>query len=251
MSTGASGVATPIAWLFLSLALITCGDGGTGPTLGIDVSPSQVPFSADVGSAVDAKTVGITSSTGQLAGLEAAISYTGNPPSQWLSVVLDDITATLDDPAILTLQATATGLPPGTYEAVVIISSTNGANEPRVGVTFTITDVTPAQLSLSSQPPATVQNGQPFASVVQVQSASGNPVEAEGIEVTASVEGGPPLEGTTKVTTDPTGAANFPDLTVSGPAGPRTLVFTAPDLSEARSSSFSLVAGAAARIEPA
>lgn len=104
-----------------------------------------------------------------------------------------------------------------------------------------------ARLVVTTQPSSTAQSGAPFAQqpVIQVTDAAGNPVDASGIEVTASIaSGGGTLEGTTTVQTDASGRAVFTDLAIAGAAGARTLTFSAAGLESATSGTVTVGAGA-------
>jgi len=112
---------------------------------------------------------------------------------------------------------------------------------------FTLTAGTATQLSITTQPPASIGSGQAFAPVVLVQDASNNPVP--GISVTVSFASGTgSFSGTTTRTTDGAGHATFTGLAVNGTAGPGySLRFAAGALS-ATSNSFTLTAGAATQL---
>ncbi|MGH7526817.1 MAG: Ig-like domain-containing protein, partial [Gemmatimonadales bacterium] len=228
---------------------LTCGGGDvTVPTSAINISASSVSFSLVPGASADPQTVSITPATGALSGLEQSISFTGNPPAQWLSAALDDPSATLEDPAILTLQVTTTDLPPGTYQAVVTIRSSNAQNTPRVNVSFTLETAT--ALALTVQPPGTAASGATFsqAPVVQLQTDAAEPVAQPGIEIQVAVEGGGTLAGPASVATDAEGTATFDGLSITAPAGDQSLLFTAAGLTEVRSNPVTITAGTASTI---
>jgi hypothetical protein len=87
----------------------------------------------------------------------------------------------------------------------------------------------PSQLALIVQPSATAENGVPFPQqpVVQLQDASGNPVDESGTEISTFIaSGGGTLTGVTTVATA-NGVAEFADLAIAGLSGNRTLWFTA------------------------
>jgi subtilisin family serine protease len=74
-------------------------------------------------------------------------------------------------------------------------------------------------------------------------------VPQSGVPVTASIAtGGGSLTGTATVNTASTGRATFTQLAVSGLAGPRTLIFTSPNLVPVTSGTIDLSSGAAATI---
>ena len=100
-----------------------------------------------------------------------------------------------------------------------------------VGFTAVGTVSRPAALTIVTQPPSSVRNGEIFAPqpVIQVRDAAGNPAATPGIVVTAQLsDGGGELLGTRQVTTDASGRATFTDLAIAGTEGGRRLVFTAP-----------------------
>ncbi len=84
-------------------------------------------------------------------------------------------------------------------------------------------------LTVTAQPPLSVENDEPFGSnvVVRVQDASGNNVP--GVEVVASIGAGTgTLKGTLTRTTATNGRATFNDLELVGLVGSYTVRFTAP-----------------------
>lgn len=96
--------------------------------------------------------------------------------------------------------------------------------------TATATGGTPSRLSLIVQPSSTATSGVPLAQapVVQLLDPSGNPAPQSGVEVKVAIAtGGGSLGGTTSRGTDANGRATFDGLVISGPAGGRTLRFTA------------------------
>ena len=110
--------------------------------------------------------------------------------------------------------------------------------------TITLTAGASARLTITTQPPATVQSDVVFAqqASVQVSDAAGNPVAQAGVVVTASVPSGGTLLGTATATTNASGVATFTNLAISGTgvAGVRTLTFAAPSLTSATSSAINL-----------
>ena len=106
-------------------------------------------------------------------------------------------------------------------------------------------------LSVTTQPSATAQSGQPFASqpVIQLRDQSGNAVSQSGVVVSASVNGaGASLIGSASATTSAGGVATFSGLGLAGTIGSYSLSFAASGLTAATSSSISLAAGAAAQL---
>lgn len=111
---------------------------------------------------------------------------------------------------------------------------------------------TPSALALVTQPAAAPQSGVALSPqpVVELRDASGNPVAAKGVLVSASLTGGGTLAGQVDVRTDAAGRAAFADLVIGGPVGPRTLRFTSGTLTPAISDQITLAAGAASSIAP-
>ncbi|UCG87392.1 MAG: Ig-like domain-containing protein [Gemmatimonadota bacterium] len=112
--------------------------------------------------------------------------------------------------------------------------------------TVNLTGGAATQLSIATQPSASVQNGIPFPSqpVIQLQDGYGNDAAQSGVTVTASIEsGGGTLGGTVSVATDASGAAIFTDLSLTGTVGDRTLRFTATNMSEVRSNTVTVTPG--------
>ena len=106
-----------------------------------------------------------------------------------------------------------------------------------------------SQLTITTQPSATAQNGVPFSQqpAVRVTDALGNPVS--GVVVTAAIaSGGGTLGGTSTATSDVGGIAAFSDLSITGTIGARTLDFSATGLSGVTSNTIDLTAGPATQI---
>lgn len=84
--------------------------------------------------------------------------------------------------------------------------------------------------------------------IVEVQDASGKLFTSGSVPVTAAIaSGGGTLNGTATVNSV-AGVATFTDLSIAGSAGDRTLVFSAPGLSSAHSSTFTLSAATPATL---
>jgi hypothetical protein len=107
-----------------------------------------------------------------------------------------------------------------------------------VGVTsapFAITVGSPARLAVATAPSTLARSR--FAlviqPVVQIQDASGNPIQLTGTQVVASLTAAnTSLSGAT-ATTDQSGRAVFTELTITGVPGPKDLTFSAPGLESA------------------
>ena len=119
------------------------------------------------------------------------------------------------------------GIIPGTQRVTASYASVNGSP-----ATFAAaaTVGSPPRLVILTQPSTTAMSGVPFAQqpMLQVEDNLGNPIPQAGISVTAGISsGGGTLGGNTTLTTDVTGKVQFTDLAISGPAGPRVLIFAA------------------------
>ncbi len=120
-----------------------------------------------------------------------------------------------------------------------------------VSAPFNVTIGAASQLTLTTQPSASAQVGVAFAQqpVVQLRDAAGNAVPQSGIVVSAAIaSGGGTLSGATTATTDPSGAALFTNLAITGLVGARTLTFTATGLAAATSATIAVSAGAATKL---
>lgn len=102
----------------------------------------------------------------------------------------------------------------------------------------TATAGSPSALGIVTQPSGNAEVGVPFSRqpAVQVRDASGNPVPASGVTVTAAVaNGGGSLIGTTTQTTDGSGRATFTNLGIAGATGNHRLIFAAAGFTSATS----------------
>ncbi|HLG06190.1 MAG TPA: carboxypeptidase-like regulatory domain-containing protein, partial [Gemmatimonadales bacterium] len=100
-------------------------------------------------------------------------------------------------------------------------------------VTFTASGLAgnPNKITITTQPPASAQNGAAFgtAPVVQLRDNLDNPVAVAGVEISIGVASG--LSATfnpISATTTGAGQATFTGLTMTGLVGTRTLFFSAP-----------------------
>ncbi len=108
-----------------------------------------------------------------------------------------------------------------------------------------------ARLAMATQPSGTVQSGVIFPQqpVVQLEDASGNPVNQSGTTVTAAIaSGGGTLGGTATATTNAAGTAVFTNLFITGTVGSRTLGFSATSFTSITSTPVDVTAGAATQI---
>ena len=132
-----------------------------------------------------------------------------------------------------TLQFAAQGLTPATSGTVVL-----GAG-------------TAAKLALATPPSSGAQSGALFAQqpAIQLVDGAGNSVPQSGVDVTVGIaSGGGTLGGTTTIVTNATGLATFTDLSITGASGPRTLTFTATNLTSVTSGPIAIGAGGATQI---
>ena len=129
-----------------------------------------------------------------------------------------------------TIQFTSAGATPATSATIVVAAAPAG----------------PAtQLGISTQPSSSAPSGVPFAQqpVLQLRDAGGAAVAQSGVTVTAAIaSGGGTLGGTTSAVTNASGVAAFTDLSITGPAGDRTLSFSATGLTGATSGVISITA---------
>lgn len=135
------------------------------------------------------------------------------------------------------------GLFPGTQQATAAFGSVHGSP-----VTFTAgATVGPApRLVVMTQPSSAALAGVPLAQQpeLQIQDDLGNPIGQAGIAVTASIAaGGGSLGGTTTVSTDAGGMAEYTNLSIAGLTGTRVLIFAAPGHASVTSSAIDVAAG--------
>jgi hypothetical protein len=100
------------------------------------------------------------------------------------------------------------------------------------------------KLAMVAQPPASVKSGAVLAPApsVRLEDATGNGVAVAGVPVTVSLSGGGVLGGTLSVQTGADGHATFNDLTITGDAGERTLLFASNGLQSIQSAAVSVIA---------
>jgi hypothetical protein len=215
---------------------------GPAAQLGITIQPSSqaisgIPFTQQPtvqlrdasGNAVSTGGVAITASlasgpaSGTLAG--GTVSQTGGTgAASFTNLAINGPTGSY------TIQFSSAGLTPVTSAAILVTAP-------------------PTQLSITTQPSDTAANGAVFSRqpIVQLRDAFGNPVAQSGVAVTVAIAiGSGTLGGTTTVTTNPSGAATFGDLAITGTTGNRTLQFSASGLTPATSGTITIIAGPAA-----
>jgi adhesin/invasin len=132
------------------------------------------------------------------------------------------------------------GAAPGRNTVSAVVSGIGVA-----GFTATATGGGPSRLSLLVQPSATATSGVPLAQapVVQLLDPSGNPAGQSGVQVKVAIAtGGGSLEGATSRSTDAIGRATVDGLGITGPAGSRTLQFTADGFDPVTSAAIAVAA---------
>jgi hypothetical protein len=105
---------------------------------------------------------------------------------------------------------------------------------PAISTPFSVSAGAPVGLGVTTQP-AGAKSGLPLAQqpVVQVRDANGNAAAQANLPVAVALVGaGATLSGTLTINTNASGAAVFTNLVLTGAAGPYTLRFTAPGLTE-------------------
>jgi adhesin/invasin len=155
------------------------------------------------------------------AGLAITASIASGPVGATLT---GDPTVPTDANGLATFQNLGIGGSGGTY-------TLNFGGAGLSGVTsngITVAAGAATHLTLVTQPSSTAQSGVVLAQqpVVQLLDASNNPAAQAGVPVTAAIaSGGGTLGGTVTRSTGSDGRATFTDLSISGSAGTRTLVF--------------------------
>lgn len=119
-----------------------------------------------------------------------------------------------------------------------LVASSSGLT----GATSASFSVAPMSLTIAIQPSAAATSAVPFPQQPVITVRDGANGALGGIAITASIaSGGGTLSGTTTVNADGNGAAHFTDLSISGPAGTRTLQFDAAGATPVRSNSIAVV----------
>ena len=116
---------------------------------------------------------------------------------------------------------------------------------------FAVSAGAASRLALITQPSSSAQSGQLLAPQpsVQLQDIAGNAASQAGVAITAAIASGTgTLSGTTTVTTNAAGTADFTNLAINGAAGSVTLGFSATGLTGATSSPIVLGAGVPAAL---
>jgi hypothetical protein len=111
---------------------------------------------------------------------------------------------------------------------------------------------TAAKVGMVTQPSASAQSGQAFATQpsVRLLSAADNPVSQAGVTVTVNIGSGTggTLVGTASAITNASGIATFTNLGITGTVGSFTLAFSSAGLTGVSSGTINLTAGAAAKL---
>jgi len=132
-----------------------------------------------------------------------------------------------------------------------LVANALPALTPATSDTFTVTSGTAARLAMLTQPSDTVQSGVRFPRqpALRLVDGFGNPVSQPDVAVTVTIAtGGGTLGGTVTVATAATGIATFADLSISGLAGLRTLLFSAPGFLAVSSTPVAVVPSPAATL---
>jgi Big-like domain-containing protein len=225
---------------------LTCGTTPVGLSPVITLSSSRLSFTANEGGTdPPLQTVSITSGGGgTLTGLAVGpISYGAGQLTGWLVASLSGSAA----PATITLSDTTTSLVPGTYTAVVELTSSVASNSPQaVDVTLVMGPPSCAlcRLAFTVQPSATVA-GAVITPAVQVtaKDASGNTATGFTGPVTVATLGATDtIFGTTSVAAVK-GVATFANLRIDRAGAADTLTATASGFTGAESVPFSVTAG--------
>ncbi len=180
----------------------------------------------------------------------ASVLVTATIASGPAGATLTNPTATTGSTGLATFSGLAISGPPGTY--TLQFDATAAGYTPVVSGNIVLAVGPASQLSITTQPPATVASGAAFvpAPVVQLRDAFGNPVLTAGSAITATVASGPGGGTLTNAvaTTDAAGAATFTGLTLTGAAGDYTLSFAGTGLSVVTSGTVSLTAGGGSKL---
>ena len=257
--TNATGIAAVTSWTL-------------GAVAGTNTLTATIPGSGVAGNPATFTATGVPGSAGQLAMNQqpSAAAQSGTPFTQQPTLQVQDARGNPVKTAGIAVTAAIASGSGGTLIGQVTVSTDNkgvatftnlgitGAqgiysisftNPSLTGVTsapITLTAGAPAQLAITTQPPAAAQSGVLFnpQPIVQVQDGQGNAVAQPGIAVTASLNGtGGSLGGTKTVNTDGTGSAAFTDLLINGSSGAYTITFSAPSLAFATSTTIAIGAG--------
>ncbi len=226
-TVSASGVVTGIA---TGVATITATSSGVSGTMQVIVTPDQTPASI------------VLAPPGPLAlasGASTTIAATVRA-SDGHVVTTAPVSFTTSDASIAFVSASAVT---AVHVGTATITATSGSASASLAVT--VSPGAAVQLGIRTAPMGSTV-GSPLATqpVIEIRDAAGNVVTTASTAVTAAIAtGGGSLGGTTTVTAA-AGVVAFTNLAVSGIAGTRTLVFTAPLLASITSGDVVLTAPA-------
>ena len=220
-SSSASNVATVsaagvVAGVSVGTATITASSSGFSATTQIGVTPDDTPASIALAPSGPLSLLSGTTST-----LTATVRAADGRVVPTAAVVYSS-----SDAAIASVNA---GIVTGAKAGTATITATSGAASASVSVT--VSAGLPAALGVRTQPVGTAVGSllstQP---VIEIRDKAGNLAPSATNAVTAAIaSGGGTLSGTTTVLSAG-GVATFTNLTISGTAGTRTLIFSATAL---------------------
>jgi len=219
--------------------------------VGLAVSSTNVtPIGILAGPAVASQVVVLAATPGSVDNLTMSVVFrTGG--TGWLTAQLDRTSVSPDQPATLSITSTPGARPLGIYTASIVLSGNNLAVPISISVRFTIDPRPPARIGLVTQPGGPVANGSqlPQQPVVQLLDDQNQPTAVANVVVSAGLASGVgQLTGGITATTNSSGRATFATVGVLGTAGPKTLTFTAPNLTPVTSAPLTVLPGGAAQI---
>ena len=234
------------------------GNGVPGPAVAWAVAAgggSVVPVGGTIGADGRAAAVltlgpvaGPNTVFASAAGFSVIFSATGTaaPQARITANSATTLSGPAGSPAIPSPSVKVTDAGNNTLSASASASGTPLAGSPVVfSAIGSVITGPPATVVITTQPSSAAPNTAtlPSQPEVRVQDASGGPVD--GVAVTVAIaSGGGVLSGSTTILTDPTGAAAFTGLSLTGAVGVRTLRFSAGAVS-ATSATITLTAGTA------
>ena len=169
--------------------------------------------------------VQLTSNTAQVTGLALGATTYGPGATGWLAASLN-ATST---PSTLTLTATTTSLPEGTFTARVPITGSIGANVSYF-VSLAVTPLPVTQMVVITEPAGAVSGSNLVTQpVLELRDATGARVFGATNTVTAAIGSGPGTLAGTLSRAAIQGRATFTDLRITG-TGAHTLAFNSPGL---------------------
>ncbi len=107
------------------------------------------------------------------------------------------------------------------------LSFSSGGLTPVISGTIALSAGAGSALAIVTQPSSSVPNGAVFPQqpAIQLRDPANNPVPQAGVLVTATLQSGGTLGGSTTVATNASGVATFTSLSITGGTGPKTLLF--------------------------